>query len=275
LPSLPQGLQAGDLLYTYATQYNEPSAIYEIIGVNTTLQVIQLQPQIPSGMSWPFQGVPPYAAIAYGVNNDYLSVQAEWEQWLAASEQQPLFFTNFNALINALLSNSSPRAVDIGNAANTLNTLYALLQGAQATALGQDPSLSLDTISGSFTVAPVSQIDTMVTTYTAKGSDLAVDTLLSGDFATFFGISAEGSSYSGALQAAVRSVAMNDLPVRKINRSSVQNSQLIAQSASPDPEFPANAQAEQLQGDPVVAPASLGSGVPSNYGTTIGNGGGS
>lgn len=275
LPMLPVGLQAGDMLYTYATQYNEPSAIYEIIGVDTTSKVIQLQPDIPDGVSWVFTPQPPpYAAIAYGTANTYLVTQMQWEQWLAESEQQPLFFTNFNATLNQLLAASPPRAVDIGNAANTLNQLYALLQGAQAIAIGADSSLALDTISSAFTVEPVSAVDAMITTYTAKGSDLAIDTLLSGDFATFFGMSAEGSSYSGAMQSAIRSVAMSDLPVRKINRSDSNTSRILAQSESPDPEFTANTQAEQLQGDPVIAPASLGSGVPANFGTTIGNGGG-
>lgn len=275
LPMLPTGLQAGDMLYTYATQYNEPSAIYEIIGVDTPNKLIQLQPDIPDGVSWVFTPQPPpYAAIAYGTANTYLATQMQWEQWLAAPEQQPLFFQNYNATINQLLASNPPTATSIGNAANTLNTLYALLQGAQATAVGADPSQSLDVIGDSFTVQPVSQIDAMITTYTAKGSDLAIDTLLSGDFATFFGMSAEGSSYSGSMQAAVRSVAMNDLPVRKVNRSDSNTSRILAQSESPDPEFIANAQAEALQGDPVTAPASLGSGVPSNFGTTIGNGGG-
>jgi hypothetical protein len=257
------------MLYTYATQYNEPSAIYEIIGVDTPNKLIQLQPDIPDGVSWVFQGVTPYAAIAYGTANTYLVTQMKWEQWLAAPEQQPLFFQNYNATINQLLASNPPTATSIGNAANTLNTLYALLQGAQATAVGADSSQSLDVIGNSFTVQPVSQIDAMITTYTAKGSDLAIDTLLSGDFATFFGMSAEGSSYSGSMQAAVRSVAMNDLPVRKVNRSDSNTSRILAQSESPDPEYPSNTMAEQLQGDPVIAPASLGSGVSPGFGSTI------
>jgi hypothetical protein len=270
LPSQPAQLQAGDMLYTYATQYNEPSAIYEITDVLTSLGVIELQPEIPDGVSWTFGGQVPYAAIAYGVNNDYLAVQAEWEQWLTAPEQQPLFFTNFNALLNPLLGSSTPTAAAVGTTVNTLNELYALLQGAQATVVGDDPSLSLDTISNAFTVGSVPQVDAMISTYSAKGSDLAVNTLLSGDFAGFFGMTSEGSSYAGALTAATRAVAANDLPVRKVNRSNTQTSQLISQTASPDLEYTASSVNEQLSGDQVQPPPSLGSGTPSNYGTTIG-----
>jgi hypothetical protein len=270
LPSLPQGIQGGDLLYTYATQYNEPSAIYEIEQVLTSLNVIELQPEIPDGVSWIFGGQVPYAAIVYGVNNDYIAVQSAWEAWLAEPEQQPLFFTNFNALLNPLLANTAPSPEAVGTAADTLNQLYNLLQGAQATANGADPSLALDSISGTFTTGSVPSVDTLVTTYMAKGSDLAVDTLLSGDFATFFGLTAEGSSYSGAFQAATRAVAANDLPVRKINRSSVTTSRLLSQSVSPDLEYPASSVNEQLTGDQVNPPPALGSGQPSNYGTTIG-----
>jgi hypothetical protein len=269
LPSVPQQLQAGDMLYTYATQYNEPSAIYEIIGVQST-GIIELQPEIPDGVSWVFTPQPPpYAALAYGVNNDYLVVQAEWDQWLAGPSQQANWFDNFNAVLNPVLVNTSPRAVDIGNAVNFLNQLYSMLTGAQATALGDDPTLALDTISKSFTVESVSSIDTMVVTYGAKGSDLAVDTLLSGDFVTFFGMTAQTSSYSGAMQAAIQAVAQNDLPVRKVNRSTVQQSAILAQGASPDPEYTVNNINEQLQGDQLSPPPALGSGQPSDYGTTV------
>jgi hypothetical protein len=273
LPSIPQQLQTGDMLYTYATQYNEPSAIYVIIGVQPTVGtgVIEIQPDIPDGVSWVFTPQPPpYAALAYGVNNDYLVVQGEWQTWLAAPPQQPNWFTNFNAVLNPVLVNDSPRAVDIGNAVNYLNQLYALLQGAQATALQENPALALDIISASFTVEPVAAIDTMVTTYSAKGADLAVDTLLSGDFATFFNMTSMGSSYGGAMQMAIQAVAQNDLPVRKINRSIVQTSQVIAQTVSVDPEYPAaTGVSEQLQQEQVNPPAALGSGVPSSFGTTI------
>jgi hypothetical protein len=272
LPSIPQGLQAGDLLYTYASQYNMPSAIYEIQGVVTQGNLIQLQPNIPDGVPWTFTPQPPpYAALAYGVQNDYSVVQAEWQGWLAAAPQQSNFFQNFNAVLNPVLVNTSPRAVDIGNAVNMLKELYDLLQGAQATADGANPALALDTISGSFTVEPVPPVDTMVTTYTAKGADLAVDTLLSGDFVTFFNLTSQGSSYAGALQQATVAVAMNDLPVRKINRATVQTSAIISQTASPDPEYPAAVGAtEQLQQEQIQPPAALGSGQPSSYGTTIG-----
>jgi hypothetical protein len=273
LPSLPQQLQAGDMLYTYATQYNEPSAIYEIEQVLTGVGtgVIELSPEIPDGVSWVFTPQPPpYAALVYGVNNDYTVVQGEWMMWLAATPQQPNFFDNFNAVLNPVLTTTSPRAVDIGNAVSFLNQLYGMLTGAQATATSQDPNAALDTISNSFTVESVPAVDTMVTTYSAKGADLAVDTLLSGDFATFFGLTSQGSSYAGAVQAATVAVAMNDLPVRKINRPSVQQSQVISQTSSPDAEYTANNLNEQLQGDQVDPPAGLGSGQPSSFGTTIG-----
>jgi hypothetical protein len=273
LPSIPQNLQAGDMLYTYATQYNEPSAIYAILGVQPSVGtgIIELQPEIVDGTSWVFTPQPPpYAALAYGVNNDYLVVQGEWMGWLAAPPQQSNFFDNFNAVLNPILANTNPRAVDIGNAVNMLNELYGLLTSAQATATGRDPTLTLQSISASFTVESVPAIDTMVTTYQAKGADLAVNTLLSGDFATFFGLTSMGSSYGGAMQMAIQAVAMNDLPIRKINRSVVQTSQVISQTATPDPEYPAAVGVtEQLQQEQLSPPAALGSGQPSDFGTTV------
>lgn len=270
LPSIPLQLQAGDLLETYLTDYKTPSSVYTIVAVDKTLKVIKLATDVPVVTTWSFTGQPPYADLRYGVNNDYQTVQTAMQVWLNAPEQKPLFWTNFNALLNPLLANTAPRAIDIGTAANRLNQLYVLLQGAQAAALGQDPAKAIDSIGATFTVEPVPAIDTMIASFKAKGSDRAIDILLSGQFSMFFGLTTDGVSYAGAFQEAARSVALNDLPVSKINRSSVQTSRVLAQTESLDPEYPAGVGVtEALQGDQ-VNPPSLGSGTPSDLGTNIG-----
>ena len=269
LPSLPNGLQAGDLLETYLADYSSPSNSYAILQVVPGLNILEIEPAMVDGTIWVFTPQPvPFARLRVGTVNDYSLVQAELETWLAAPVNQPLFFTNFNRLVNPLLVSANPTAVQVGTAASTLNSLWALLEGSQASALGEDPSLALDTILGTYTVEPVPPVDTLIASFSAKGSDRAVDLLLAGQFSTFFNLTPDQASYAGQLQTSVRAVAMNDLPVRRYNRPEAQTSQLMAQSASPDFEYTANSMSETLQGEQVNPPGTDGTTI--NYGTTTG-----
>lgn len=276
LPAIPDGLQAGDILEYYPTDYNNPSFSYIIQQVIASLRVIQVgldsgsSAYVPDGASWQFSPQPvPFARLHFGIKNDFGFTQGLLETWLALPENQALYLQNLNAKINPILVNSNPTAAQVGDAAAGLNTLYQFLTTAKAQALLGDPAVALQAILQTFTVEPVPAVDTLIQSFTQKGSDLAVDILLKGQFSSFFGLTVDGASYSGAMQAATRAVAMNDLPVRKINRSNVQSSQLISQSQSPDLEYPANLAAETIPGAQVDPPTSYGE--PSNYGTTSGS----
>jgi hypothetical protein len=279
LPSVPNGLQPGDLLQYFESNFEIPTAVYPIVTVNPGPPAfIQVQADEfsglypPSNASWQFTPQPPpFAQLVYGIQNNFTQVQTELQTWLALSENQPLFFTNLNALINPLLTNGSPTAEQVGAATEAIQALYQYVAQAEAIALGQDPEDALDAILQTFTIEPVPPVDTLISTYSQKGADAAIDTLLQGQFSAFFNLSVDGVSYSGALQEAVRAVAMNDLPVRKYNRPEAQQSQLQGQTASPDFEFVANAITESLPGPQVSPPAD--SGEPSNWGTTTGGSG--
>ena len=270
LPSIPRGLQGGDVFEYYPTDYTTPSASFVIQQVIAGLNVIQVSPDVPDGLVLSFTTQPvPFGRLRVGVMNDFGAVQGLFNAWLANSVNQPLFFQNFNRLINPLLANQNPTAAQVGAALNSLLSLYAFLTAAQATAQGQPMAQTLDSINKTFTIEPVAAVDTLIASFIAKGSDKAVDTLLSGSFTGFFGLSAEGSSYAGAFQAATRSVAMNDLPVSRYNRPETQGSSLVAQTASPDYEYTGASLNENL-GGPQVDPPQI-TGTPSNYGTTTGS----
>ena len=280
LPAIPDGLQVGDILEYYPTDYNNPSFSYVIQQIIPTLKVIQVgldsgsNAYVPDGSSWQFSPQPvPFARLHFGIKNDFGFTQGLLQTWLALPENQALYLQNLNAVINPILVNTNPTAVQVGNAKQGLNALYQFLTTAMAQQLLGNPAVALQAILQTFTIEPVPAIDTLIQSFTQKGSDLAVDILLKGEFSAFFGLTVDGASYSGAMQMATRAVAMNDLPVRKINRSSVQSSQLISQSQSPDFEYSANLAAETIPGAQVDPPTSLGSGEPSNYGTTSGSAG--
>jgi hypothetical protein len=273
LPSIPANLQAGDILEFYASDYNLPSNAYEILNIVASLNVIQVDVDtilggyIEDGTDWQFTVQPvPFARIHYGTKNDFSQVQAALNTWLALPENQPNYMANLNALVNPLLVNGNPTAEQVGAAVQGLTGLYQFLTTAEATAEGIDPGLTLQGILPTYTIEPVPAVDTLIASYTAKGSDAAVDTLLAGNFSGFFGLTAETSSYAGAFQAATRAVAMNDLPVSKMNRPEAQNSQIQSQTSSPDFEYTTNAVTEALQGEQVDPPTDYG--VPSNYGKT-------
>jgi hypothetical protein len=269
LPSIPNGLSSGDLMEVYPTQYNSPSVTYDIEQVISGINVIEISPDIADGTNWTFTPQPvPFARLRVGIVNDYTAVQALMQSWLNNAVNQPLYFTNMNGLINPLLTSDNPTVAQVGTATNAVNALWGFLQAAEATALNQPPAQAIDTILGDYTVEPVSVVDTLITSYSNQGSNRAVDILLSGDFGTFFGLTMDGASYSGAMQEAARSVAMNDLPVSKVNRPEQQNGVIQSTSVTSDPEYPSNLAAETVGGAQPEIPGSYGQAT--SYGSTTG-----
>jgi hypothetical protein len=276
LPVLPQGLQSGDILEYYPTDYATPSFSYTILQVIPSLNLIQVGPDpvtglgVPDGSTWSFNPQPvPFAQLRYGMQNDFNQVQAAFVSWLAEPVNQPLFFQNFNTTINPILANSSPTAAQVGVATAAIEELYAFVTAAAATALGEPPAQALDSIVATFTIESVPAIDSLIQSFVEKGSDRATDVLLQGLFSTFFGLTADGASYAGAFQAATKAVAMNDLPVSKFNRPEAQSSQLTSQSQSTDFEFAPSSLNETVPGAAADPPTSYGE--SSSYGTTTSN----
>ena len=264
LPAIPNGLNSGDIMETYATQYNNPTVSYEIEQVIAGLNVIEISPDIVDGTTWTFTPQPvPFARLRVGIVNDYTLVQGLMQSWLNGTTQQALYFTNMNAAINPLLTSDNPTVAQVGTATAAVNQLWSFLQGAQATAMNEPAAQAIDTTLADYDVESVSVIDTLITSYTNQGSDRAVDILLSGDFVTFFGLTMDGSSYSGAMQEATRAVAMNDLPVSKVNRPEQQNGVIQSTSVSADPEYPVNAALEVVGGGVPETPGSYGQ--PTSY----------
>lgn len=268
LPTVPRGLQAGDLFFGYSSYYKTPSITATIDSVDTSLKVIGVSPELASNVTWQFSTQPPpFARLRMGVLNDYSTVKEKLDAWLARDVNQTSFFTNFNRFINPLLANDNPTAVQVGTAKNELLRFYAYLLATEAEAFGIDAALALDTILSLYTVQRVDAVDTLLRTFVEKGSDRANDLLLQGAFQTFFDLTVDGASYSGAFQEAVRDVARNDLPVRRVNRADAQTSRMISQTSSPDFEYTAASVSESVEGDASVDPPGT-YGEPANYGRT-------
>ena len=270
LPSVPRGLQAGDLLEYFSGHYQTASSVYTLQQVVREDRLIQVGPDahgsyIPNTASWQFSTQPPpFAKLHVGVANNFSIVQAALNAWLLNPVNQSLFLENYNRLVNPLLANQNPTAEEVDEAVVTMQQLYAFLTATAASALGQPLAQALDSIVQTYTISHVPAVDTMLKTFSEKGSDRAIDTLLQGQFSAFFAMGMDDTSYAGALQAATRDVARNDLPVRKIDRPDAQSSPLKASALSPDFEYTAASVSEGTTLE--VDPPLTGYGETSSYG---------
>jgi hypothetical protein len=250
LPSIPRGLQPGDLLQFYPTNYAVVGSEFLITSVDTTLKLIGVSPDVPvASGSWTFTPQPPpVARLRVGTMNDYSVYKTQLTAWLANTTQSPLFLQSLNRLINPLLANQNPTVAQLSTAANALIALFKQLTIAAATTYnGVGP---LEGAVKGYTAEPVPAIDALIKSYIEKGSDRAVDLLLGGQFSAFFGLTVNNASYAGAFQDATRAVARNDLPVRKYSRPETQTGRLLGQSQSEDFEFTSSDITEGAQVDP-------------------------
>lgn len=235
LPEVPKGLVRGDRLELYTTQYNDPSLDQEILGIEASLKLVQVT-SVPSELlPIPFSlEVPvPFGRIRRGESLDYSSFSSALGAWLAAAPQQTdQFFTDFNRFINPLISNTNPTDAQVQDAKNKLESLSNLLliEGSSS------PALTLEQALLDYEVDPVPSVDTLLKSFRDKGADRAADVLVEGQFTSFFGLDVHGSSYAGAMLGALRDVARNDLPMRKVGRTDTQNPRLLASGESPDYE---------------------------------------
>lgn len=259
LPEMPSGLGAGDILELYETQYNSPTASYVIDGVEPSLKVIHLATALsvhlaPSPARWVFDPQPvPFARVRIARTFDFTTFQTRLEAWLAATVNQASYFTELNRKVNPLLVNTTPTASQVGDAKNAVLALYDLLTEARATTDTANPALTLEYALEQYTVAPVPAVDTLLRTYLEKGSDRATDLLLAGEFSTFFGLTLDDASYSGAMQSAMRDVAREELAVRKVQRPEAsQGPRQISEAQSPDYDYD---QSDIEHGAEVDAPA--------------------
>jgi hypothetical protein len=91
----------------------------------------------------------------------------------------------------------------------------------------------------SYSADVVPQVDTLITTFKEKGAERAKDILLEARFSDFFGLTMDGMSYSGDVQAKLKEINREDLPVRKDNRTGKYKGggELLAQIDDKDFEY--------------------------------------
>lgn len=258
LPTVPDNLTVGDLLETY-TVYDVPSESFEVVSVDKTLKLIELDPEMDGDpSSWAFGNIePPFAKLRAGKVIDYNGFKVKLDTWLARSTQQSAFFVDLARFINPLISNNNPTASQVNDARAKVLQLASFLTINGATALSIDTLLSLESILTNYDVLPVPSIDVLLQSLVERGADRAKDLLLEGQFGTFFALSMDGASYVGDVIDKMRSVVQNDLPVRKAQRLGAVQSTSIAQIDSPDFEYNSDDVEQNIVPDPPVTGESI------------------
>lgn len=248
LPEIPPALTVGDVFELYETQYNVVSRSATIIGIDRSINVIQLSEAFESSLSVPLgsgTSPTPFARLRIGQVASYDNLKARLENWLGLSVNQLSFFTNLNRLVNPLLVNKNPTAVAVRDASLEVQKLlsYLSIDGAASYGIAGSGATTasvadaLEQVLSSYSVDPVEPVDVLLKSFRERGADRAIDVLLQGQFSTFFGLSMDGTSYSGALQESARALAREDLPMRKYNRVGFQGERLISTGVEKDYEF--------------------------------------
>jgi len=156
------------------------------------------------------------------------------------------FDENLDAIDNALTAAVLPGqnfASSRNNARNLLNDLGSLLtdtylRESEHGVSPQDTTLNLTDILADFSPAQVAALDKVLQMMRERRYDRAVDKLLLGDLAGFYGTTSETGSYDGAVMAASRSV-LQDLPDPSTREQDVDEDLHVATGYAEltDPDF--------------------------------------
>lgn len=240
LPSLPKELEEGSVV-EYFEQLGAATFTAQIAAKYADA-VVKLDAQVACSFVSGFGPHRPYLRIRKNKVVHFEVFQQRLGQWLSRPDVRGFdrYLLDLNRLINPLLQNENPQGTDVVAAINRVRDLYSLLLRSAADAAGVDQDATLEAVLESYDVEPVGEVDALLRSFRERGADRALAALLRCQFTMFFGMDREDVSYAGSLQKAMRAVAREDLPVRKVDRRDVRVSPVIASSRSTDYEYSAD-----------------------------------
>lgn len=229
LPEWNRALNEGDTLELYTTQFDSPAVVSPIVGLEDTNLLIELETPLDSNtpaFSFGLDVPIPFARIRNNRMNNYTDMQGLLETWLGMAANTAWYFPELLRLLNPLAVNTNPTADQVGDAKNHLEVLGSTLE-------------VLDGILADYSADVVPQVDVLLAALQEKGADRARDILLEAQFSTFFSMTMDETSYSGSVQAKLKEINREDLPVRKDNRTGVfqGKEELVGQYEEKDYEY--------------------------------------
>jgi len=250
LDEVVSGLGPGDTLESYNGSSSQPTAVYQISSVQGDL--LGVSPAVGDAATFPFEAhaPAPFALLRSGAYAAYLAFADQLNDWLGLPVNQDRYFPNLQPILNSIINSPQPTPAQINaGIAQVQALLNSLVQASSTT-----PDQTLEFALLGYSVQPVEPVDNLVTMYTDNGSALAVDTLLQGQFSSFFGLTMATSSYGGSLLSQMSAVAQQTLPVRKTDRTSAVTSPVSGSSASPDYEYDTS---DSATGTPPNTPTNM------------------
>jgi len=227
LSELPTDLSIGDTLELY-TVFNAPdftSAVTNLedplIKLGTAISVDEAQ------VSFTRDSPVPFGRLRKTDRNNYDELEEGLQSWFSSTFDVEQYFRKLDGYLNPLIVNLNPKASDVNDAITWLSSLQTTLE-------------SLQQYLAAYEVEAVPEADKLIKSYTNEGADRAVDLLLQARFSEFFDLTQDTCSYLGNVKAAVKNVAVNDLPIRKdirAHRDAAPAEEIVASWDDVDYEF--------------------------------------
>lgn len=237
LSELPRELEEGSIVEHWVNR-QAPQVTASVVSTFQD-RVVRLDEFLPTTFSSDFGSTLPYLRLRKRRIVDFSSFRLRLQEWLRRPDVSSLsrYFMDLNRLVNPLLQNENPQNTDVVAALNRLNDLYSLLLRSVAEENGKNPESTLEAVLESYEVDVVGEIDALLGTFRERGADRAIEFLLQGRFAAFFGFDKDDVSYAGSFQKAMREVAREDLPVRSVDRADRRTNSILSSGKSPNYEY--------------------------------------
>jgi hypothetical protein len=240
--SFPSGATVGDVLQIFQTDYSVVTRQFDIKTLEQGTRVVKVSPdfEVTASYSFAFDTPAPFGRIRVSKVADYTTLKSRLTAWLALAPQQELYWRSLTAVLNPVLSNNNPTAQQVNDAVHLLLTMLEELTESGAALTSADATKTLRYALVEYVAPAEEPVDTLLTTFRHKGADRAIDLLLEGQFSVFFGLDADGVSYSGRLLSSLRTMTREDLPVRKFGRGKAAQTLIGQSQEQTDYEFNAD-----------------------------------
>ena len=266
LPQFPRQLEVGDALELFENVPTAVSRSFDIVGLNAEESLLELS----EGLEVSFGSIDmsvdtqvPFARVRKAKKNTFDTFSTASDSWLGLEPNQDVWWSDLNRLVNPLTGGSLPTVSEVNAARVHVQALYGILTTTGSTSTGGNPEASLEAVLGAYSVSHQPEVDTLIDTLRDRGSDRGVDILLEGRFSDFFSLDVDGLSYAGAVAAAVKDVAREDMAVQKVDRGGAASQGVtIAEWEDPDYEYDLSDlddTDEDISPTGVAGPASPGS----------------
>lgn len=224
LPENPQVLSdTGDELQLFENNPSVVSQAFPIVGLELSKFLVRLAaPGLPTDqadIAMSLAAQVPFAKVRLGKKNNYTVLQEALGAWAQLAPIQLPWLRELDRLVADIQADKNPTISQVNTLKLHLQAFLSVVTRQGAVITSQDQDVTLEAALSSYQVTPEDDVDTLVDTYMARGSERGIAVLLRGSFQVFFGLSAEDMSFSGAVRSRIREVTRLDLPIRKTGRS--------------------------------------------------------